>query len=76
MLFCADSLDAPVLNGFSKVELEDGRSLHIWAKGYFFDDSEELWVDQEIVEWLSKRLTHRSTRSIIPLIIPALIHNE
>lgn len=66
MLFCADSLDAPVLNGFSKVELEDGRSLHMWAKGYFFDDSEELWVDQEIVEWLSKRLAHRSIGSLIP----------
>lgn len=67
MLFCSNSKNKPVFNGFHQVDLEDGRIVWTWARGYFFDESKEMWVDEEIIGWLLNQLKHKGLTEIIPL---------
>ena len=66
MLISQNSEKQIVLRGFNKVVLENDLAAWIWAKGYFFDNNEKMWLDDEIHEWLATRLSSRPFHEIVP----------
>lgn len=66
MLLSWDAQDALYQEGFHERLLEDGRTCLLWARGYFFDSSGRMWLDDEIVDWLATQLGANQLSELVP----------